>query len=219
VDSVKTASTALSTGLAALLVAGTAFSAQALSYTNNGGTINDIGFTDFTFDVAGTPPTPFDISLEISVLEHPDLFDLQLYLISPSNNVLTLAENLTGTAMVDTVLSDAGIQPIDTVAQPYTGIFKPSQPSPGGSQPATVLDLARFNITDPNPIGTWTLRIYDLVADNSLGGLGTTTLNINAAATPIPFEFNSNTALLLLGGFWGAQKWWQSRRKNPSELN
>jgi hypothetical protein len=221
VDSVKTASTALSTGLAALLVAGTAISAQALSYTNAGGDIIDGEPTEFTFDVTSAPTTPFDVSLDISSLTHPNLFELQLYLKSPTGKILTLAENLTGSNLVGTGLSDSGTQPIDTASAPYTGIFTP-EGTPGTMNfPATVVNFTGFNKTDPNPNGIWTLIVFDVTPEPtaSNGVLGLTTLNINAAPTAVPFDFNSNTALLLLGGFWGAQKWWQSRRKNPSDLN
>lgn len=162
----------------------TAASASTLTFFNVGGAINDNSFengpTDFLFDVSGFSTETQEVNLTIDSLTHPDLFELELFLISPTGQVLTLAQTLIGDNLTQTVLSDAGEINIDLGSPPYTGIFAPSG-EPGIAQSSNISEFAGFEGFNPN--GTWTLRVYDTVLGN-VGSLSGASLEITAGAGP-----------------------------------
>lgn len=162
-----------------------AATASTLKLTTVGGTINDNSFdnipTDFLFNVSGLEKEIQSVNLTIENLTHPDLFELELFLISPRGQVLTLAQALVGENLTQTLLSDAGQINIDLGSPPYTGIFVPSGEL-GLAQPSNISSFAGFESFNPN--GTWKLRIYD-VFEGNVGTLAEASLEITAVPEPL----------------------------------
>ncbi|ACK70429.1 Proprotein convertase P [Gloeothece citriformis PCC 7424] len=155
------------------------------TFTTVGGSIQDNSFdngpSDFLFNVSGLAPITNEVNLTLENLTHPDLFELELFLIAPTGQVLTLAQTLIGEEMTQTVLSDAGQLNIDLATPPYTGIFAPSGES-GFAQPSNISSFSGFNGFNPN--GTWRLRIYDTLSGN-VGTLSSASLEISAVPEPL----------------------------------
>ncbi len=92
-------------------------------------------------------------------LSHPSPSDLQLFLISPSGEFVTLAKN-EGTSLYDytnTCFTPSATATIAQSTAPFTGYFK------------TLSDLDKFDKS--NIKGLWKLAIYDEVAGNPTGVL------------------------------------------------
>ncbi len=189
--------------------------AQAATFVNNEGTLPsvdyEVAFIDFTFNLttAGLGPVG-NVTLTINSLTHPDLSELELYLLSPApeSSVLTLADTLNGNQLQDTLLSDAGSIFIDTASAPFTGTFKP-QGGPGNLLAATTETFAGFNGEDPN--GLWKLRIYDTVGNGSIGSFGGAVLDVEPV--PVPPATAGLVAFATLGA------WTQRQRLRSQKAN
>ncbi|HAC62519.1 MAG TPA: hypothetical protein DCF68_03030 [Cyanothece sp. UBA12306] len=171
-------------------------SASSIRVENSGGVIQDNTFTDFDFELINRPLKTTRVALEIDGLTHNNLFELELFLISPDQKVLTLAQALIGNQMTDTRLFDGGSLNIDLANSPYTGDFKPSGEQ-GIAQDSNISSFAGYNGINPN--GTWTLRIYDLVPGNE-GELSGATLIV--ASVPEPLTLLGSAAALGFGAFF-----------------
>jgi len=158
-----------------------------------GGTIQDgdaIGFTftDFTVDVGNLTSSTTQIQLHLNEITGSDasyLSELELFLVSPNNQVLTLAQLLQGNTLENTTLVDGNnLTNIDLGIAPYTGEFAPSGEF-GIAQDSNMSTFADFNSSDPN--GTWTLRIYDTLPGNTgtFSG-GTLILSTDSTSDPVP---------------------------------
>ncbi len=187
--------------------------AQALTLNtavNSTGVITDNGTTNFTFTVSGAEPVTTDVNLSLN-LSHQDLFDLNIFLISPTSQALALGQGLLGTpGTINTTFDDqGGGDHIELATNPYTATsYLPVEfPNEPIFAPTPILSagnlLAVFNNANPN--GTWTLRIDDYASDNT-GTLNSATLAVTTDATPVPFDFQPSTGLLLLGGIWGMKE-------------
>jgi len=93
-----------------------------------------------------------DIDVGIS-LTHDNVFDLQIFLVSPSGTVVCLntynpsEEYFQGEDYVDTVFDDEAEVPIGQAQPPFPGRYQPENP------------LSAFDGEDAQ--GTWRLLIYD----------------------------------------------------------
>jgi subtilisin-like proprotein convertase family protein len=158
-----------------------------------GGTIQDgdaidFTFTDFTIDVGNLTSSTTQIQLQLNEITGSDgsyLSELELFLISPTNHTLTVAQLLTGNTLENTTLLDGNnLTNIDLGIAPYTGEFAPSGEF-GFAQESNVSTFADFNSSDPN--GTWTLRIYDTLPGNTgtFSG-GTLILSTDSTSDSVP---------------------------------
>ncbi len=171
----------LSAFIATTVLSARSVSAITVDFTNPGGIIEDETSTDFNFDVKDVPPITENVELKIENLTHPNLFELEFFLISPDQKVLTLAQALIGDQMIDTVLADQGLTNIDVADPPYSGVFAPSGKG-GLAQDSNISSFADYDGINPN--GNWTLRIYDTIPGNE-GNLSNTTLTISAVPEPL----------------------------------
>ena len=129
-------------------------SAGASDFLIGGLNIPDNAQTDFAIPVAGIagPITDLDVKLD---LEHPNVSELSVVLISPNGTPVQLFSGLAaGANLFGTVLDDEAALPIAAGLAPFTGSFQAQQA------------LSAFDGEDPN--GNWTLR----VTDNSAGNVG-----------------------------------------------
>ena len=93
-----------------------------------------------------------DVGLSLS---HTSIFDLQIFLQSPSGTKLCLNmynpydEFIVGQNYKQTIFDDEADTPIEQASPPFTGRFKPRQPA----------NLSTFDLEDS--YGLWRLKIYD----------------------------------------------------------
>jgi hypothetical protein len=132
-----------------------------------------------------------------------NLNSLSIYLQNPiGSKTLLLATDLgSGTFSSNVNFSDSSIlNTINTNLSPYNGTFLPFDFNSDTNSIANVSKFANFS---PNNDGTWRL-----IFDNSFGAstvsIGQTTLTFDA--TPVPFEFNPASGLLILGSAWLVRK-------------
>jgi len=124
-----------------------------------------------------------DLDIKINVT-HTSIFDLQVYLQSPSGTSICLNiynpidEFFFGGNYIDTIFDDEASISIKDADAPFTGSFQP------------VWSLSAFD--NENAYGDWTLRIYD-ARYFDIGFLENVELIIS---TPEPATF----LLLILGG-------------------
>ena len=154
--------------------------APAQSFTYSGNTsIPDGGdyYMEIPIEVSGvTGGTISDIKVSFNGtncamdsqtgIEHPDVGDLAMELISPTGTRVRLMnspgagyEGAAGANFCHTMLDDdapASIESITDAAAPYTGTYKPDQP------------LSMFNGEQPD--GTWDFLVYDF-AGGGTGGV------------------------------------------------
>lgn len=181
--------------------------ANAFSFTPTPSTLNDatldgnrdlvIGITTFTT----TAPAGAPISLDLN-LTHDNLFDLEIYLTSPSGDILNIALSLTnGNGSINATILDSAVAAIDTGSNPYNGNFQPSASVFTQALVPTVFSFAEFIQSGEQNAGTYTLTIADL----EVGNIGT----LNSASVevvPIPFEFSPAIGLGALGAWLGRKK-------------
>ena len=98
--------------------------------------------------------TVCDIDVRISVT-HTEVFDLQIFLQSPTNQRLCLNmynpydEYFAGENYFQTIFDDEAAVPIGDGAPPFTGLFQPRSPN-------------RLDVFDGlDTFGSWHLQIYD----------------------------------------------------------
>lgn len=122
-----------------------------------------------------------DLNVSIS-LTHSNVFDLQIYLESPSGTIVclnsyNLNEYFKSADYNDTIFDDQAGIPIEQAESPFTGRFQPIDP------------LSAFNGEDA--YGTWRLRIYDAYYADT-GSLSSVELIISIVEPA--------TAIMLVGG-------------------
>jgi subtilisin-like proprotein convertase family protein len=113
-----------------------------------------------TFTIGGSSCTAAQGATAVGI-DHSWVGDLDATLTSPAGTKISLfnrpgGENNSGNNFCQTVLDDAGANPIQTIAiagSPWTGTFSPATP------------LAIFNGENPN--GTWILHMTDHVTIDS----------------------------------------------------
>ena len=154
-----------------MIVTGAVFSTSPAGVITDAGCSAGNGFTS-TISVAGQPTSlsSSKIAVRINVTHTYDA-DLRIFLLSPTGDILTLANNngFNGDNFTNTVFTDNASQALPTTATaaPFTGNYKPI-----GSLGTiclitpTVSSFGAMNGGTINPNGNWTLKVYDAsVAD------------------------------------------------------
>lgn len=116
--------------------------------------IADAGLTTSTQTFTNASGEIVDVNLRLSI-NHPNVSDLRLYLLSPGGARILLLNHVGGDGdnFINTRLDDAGWTDIDAGASPFTGIYRPAEP------------LNALLGTSAN--GVWTLEVHDDVAGNA----------------------------------------------------
>jgi subtilisin-like proprotein convertase family protein len=134
--------------------------------------------------VSGINPATINSSTVVSVkvnITHTYAGDIQLVLISPSQNSIILSNRRGGSGdnYTNTVFTTSAANFISSGAAPFTGSFKPE-----GS----------FNSLTGNVNGTWLLKVIDL-ASTDVGTIQNWTLTLNnVVPTTVSYAWSSNPA-------------------------
>jgi Proprotein convertase P-domain len=179
--------------------------ANALTSSFSTGAIVDDASTTFTTGTtaSGTPTSLF------LVLTHNSLSDLEIYLTSPSGDILNIAASLNSAVggSINATILDSAVAAIDTGSDPYNGDFQPTADESASDPIApgflfaldpTVFSFAAFGVQEE---GEYTLTIADLVPDND-GNL----ISASVEVIPIPFEFSPAIGLGALGVAFALKK-------------
>ncbi|HVK14484.1 MAG TPA: proprotein convertase P-domain-containing protein [Gemmataceae bacterium] len=118
------------------------------------------------------PGTVLDVNVSVDIT-HPNVYDLAVYLVSPSGQPVELFADVGGSGdhFRNTVLDDEGGTPITAAAAPFTGTFRPEG------------RLSDFDGLAAQ--GTWTLRVRDGIKANK-GTLNSWSVTITRGVGPAP---------------------------------
>jgi hypothetical protein len=182
-----------------------ALPAYGISFTFNSVSVSGIETVNNPIDVSGvTGISAVSFSINGST---GDLGGLSIYLQNPARDkTLLLATNLgSGTTFTANVsFSDSnslGLGNIDTNSSPYSGDFLPFDSNlDGDGNP--IANINTFGDFSPNSDGNWNLKLINSTI--SIASIGESTLTFQS--TPVPFEFNPASGLLILGGAWLVRK-------------
>ena len=138
--------------------------------------VNGVNGTVSTITVAGitNPTATAKIAVRVNITHTYD-GDLKIYLVAPNGAVLCLANSTgaSGDNFTNTIFTDAGlisINGLSAAAAPMTDKYKPSGLlTPQCTIIPTVSTFAAIGGGSINPIGNWTLKIFDA----NLGDVGT----------------------------------------------
>lgn len=131
--------------------------------------------------ISGINPATINASTIVSVtvnITHTYVGDLQLLLVSPSQNSILLSNRRGGSGdnFVNTVFTASATTAIGSGAAPFTGNFRPD---------------GQFNNLTGNVNGTWLLRAVDL-AGNDIGTINNWTLTLNTVVpTTLSYDWTS----------------------------
>jgi subtilisin-like proprotein convertase family protein len=165
----------------------TAVVSSAQTFTvNTNAAIQDGQRTTVPIPVSGLPATADSVYGFCSVvvdIAHSYVGDLDLILISPANDSITLTNNIGGGGnnFTGTVFVMSAIIPVQSGSAPFTGNYIPE------------LSLNNFN-DGQNPNGTWLFCVTD-DAPNDTGHIVTITLNFCANPPADPPNFISPCAV------------------------
>ncbi len=127
--------------------------------TTGSGATSTIVITNNTVAVSSS-----NISVTVNITHEYADYDLNLYLISPTGEILNLLSSTgqnTGSNLTNTTFSDDGKNILTGIA-PYTGNFKPfGQPLSTCLTGNFVTNFAALNGGSIVPNGTWTLKVFD----------------------------------------------------------
>jgi spore coat protein CotH len=146
------------------------------SFQGSGGAIPD----DYTLfiqgvSVSGLPEvanTRFGIQSVCIDIDHPNVNELIIWLISPDNSSVRLAAHQLGSNFKNTCFNSTSFYTIDEGFAPFSGEFRP------------VDDLGKFNF-HKNPNGNWALRILDVAPGSNSGFVNSWSINFsNSPAQP-----------------------------------
>ncbi len=119
---------------------------------------NESSSDSIFIDCSLTNYTISTVDVNIEDIEHPNVSDLEIYLINTSSNREAIIDTLvyqaggTGQNFIMTKLGDAASISINDGVAPFTGYYKPHQP---------LTQFAGLSIE-----GTWILKIYDRASGN-----------------------------------------------------
>ncbi len=150
---------------------------------------DDLAFHDYNITVSGLPNTMTDsfglvrICIDIT---HTWVSDLEIYIVAPSGDQITLASQIGGAG--DDFTSTCFLQTASTLisssSPPFTGTFKPFG------------NIGNFN-NGQNPNGIWKLKIRD-AASQDIGFLNSCSIKFDTNA-PGPYVFpGSNLPLVVI---------------------
>ncbi|MBD2570530.1 hypothetical protein [Anabaena lutea] len=168
-------------------------------------------FGGTTINAVGSAPAGNALALQggISNINNGNNITLQFNLSQYSDPILTFATQKTSTGFN----SDLVEWSIDGTTFSTVGI---SGTNP--YNPTTSFALQTFDFSNANAIDSASTAFFRITfngATNSAGNNRIDNIQLNATlnATPVSFEFNSTTGLLILGGAFGL-RYWRKRRYN-----
>lgn len=124
-------------------------------------------------DVSGLSGQVVDVNVKLSI-EHPNIADLTVTLISPAGTEVALADMVerNGSNFINTVFDDSARTPIDLGQAPYSGSFIPSDELAG--------------LVGEAVDGIWTLQVEDGEGNNLTGRILDWTLELRTTDDPTP---------------------------------
>lgn len=134
--------------------------------------------------VTGIDPATINSGTIISVtvnITHPNVGDLLVQLVSPSQNVINLSNQRGGNGdnFINTVFSSSAASFIYQGVAPFSGSFKPD---------------GAFSAFSGNSNGTWVLRVSDLVTNN-IGTINSWSITLNDVQnTSMTYSWSSSPA-------------------------
>nr|MBA3900272.1 CotH kinase family protein [Bacteroidota bacterium] len=168
------------------IVSVTISNAQVFSSGNISSTIPDDGSFHVTEVMASGLPSAtsanFGIEKVCIDIQHPDVKELSIKLISPDNTILLLDEFYSGANYENTCFTGLALNHVLEGQAPFSGSFKP------------VGDLGKFN-NGINPNGEWKLQ----VEDTKTGNVGEViSWSISFSNAPVKSFISSNLPIMVI---------------------